>query len=62
MLAVVDPGGGGVEPRLSLCPMAEFDAVDVVLCAVAVVSLGLLGFEELAIGSIPVATAPGATG
>ena len=45
MVGVV--GGGGLELRLSPCATEELDAVDVVSCAVAVVSLGPLGFEEL---------------
>ena len=53
------PGGGGVELRLCPCPMAELDAVDVVSSALAVASLGSLGFEARACESIPVATAPG---
>ena len=48
-------GGGGLEPRLSPCPMAELDAVDVVSCAVVVVSLGSMSCEEVVFGSIPVA-------
>ena len=48
-------GGGGLEERLSLCPTEELDAVDVVSFALAVMSLGALGFEELVFGSIPVA-------
>ena len=54
---VVGPGGGGLEPRLSSCPLEELDAVVVVSCALAVVSLGPLGCEEVVFGSIPVATA-----
>jgi len=34
--------------------MEELDAVDVVSCALAVVSLGSLGCEEVVFGSIPV--------
>ena len=52
---VVGLGGGGLEPRLFPWPMAELDAVDVVSCALAVVSLGSLGVEEVVFGSIPVA-------
>jgi hypothetical protein len=52
-------GGGGLEERLSPCPMEELDAVDVVSCALTVVSLGSLGVEEVVFGSIPVATALG---
>ena len=37
---VVVGGGGGFELRLSPCPMAGLDAVDVVSFASAVVSLG----------------------
>jgi hypothetical protein len=56
-------GGGGLEPRLSPCPMAELDAVDVVSFALAVVlSIGSMGFEELAFESIPVATLVGNVG
>ena len=40
-------GGGGLEESLSLCPTEELDAVDVGSCALAVVSLGSLGVEEL---------------
>ena len=56
MLVVVGLGGGGLEPRLSLCPMAELDAVDVVSCALTVVSLGSLGFAALLFEFIPVAS------
>ena len=48
-------GGGGLEPRLSPCSMEELDAVDVVSCALAVVSSG---FNALAPDSILAATAP----
>ena len=40
LLAVVGPGGGGLELRLSPCPMAGLDAVDVVSFAPAFASLG----------------------
>ena len=56
LVVVVDGDGGGLEPRLSRCPIEELDAVDVVSSALAVVSLGSLGFEELVVESIPVAT------
>ena len=56
---VVDLGSGGLEPRLSPCPIEELDAVDVVSFALAVVSLGSMGVEELVFESIPVATALG---
>ena len=59
LLVVVGLGGGGLELRLSPCPMEELDAVDVVSLALAVASLGSLGFEERACESITVATAPG---
>jgi hypothetical protein len=59
LLVVVGLGGGGLEPRLFPWPMAELDAVDVVSCALAVVSLGSLGFAAFLFGSIPVATALG---
>ena len=59
LLVVVGPGGGGLEERLSLCPMEDLGAVDVVSFALAVVSLGSLGFEELVSVSITVAMAPG---
>ena len=59
MLVVVGlVGGGGLEPRLSLCATEELDAVDavdVVSCALVVVSSG---FNALASDSILVATAP----
>ena len=57
MLAVVVVGvvGGGLEPRLSPCATEELDAVDVVSCALAVVSSG---FNALAPDSILAATAP----
>ena len=56
---VVGPGGGGLELRLSPCPMEELDAVDVVSSALAVASLDSLGFEALLFESIPVAKALG---
>ena len=56
---VVGLGGGGLEPRLSPCPMEELDAVDVVSSALAVDSLGSLGFAALLFESIPEATALG---
>ena len=57
---VVGPGGGGLEPRLSPCPMEELDAVGFVSFALAVVlSLGSMGFEELAFESIPLARLSG---
>ena len=59
LVVVVDGGGGGLEPRLSRCPTEELVAVGVVSVALAVVSLGSLGFEELVVESIQVATAPG---
>ena len=41
LLVVVGPdGGGGLELRLSPCPMEGLDAVDVVSFALAVVFLG----------------------
>ena len=55
------PGGGGLELRLYPWPLEELGAVDVVSCALAVVSLGSLGFEELVVESISVATALRAT-
>ena len=58
MLTVVVVGvvvGGGLELRLSPCATEELDAVDVASCALAVMSLGALGFEELVFESIPVA-------
>ena len=55
------PGGGGLEERRSPCPMAGLETVDVVSFALAVGSLGSLGFEVLVVESIPVATAPGRT-
>ena len=58
-LLVVGGAGGGLELRLSRCPMEELDAVDVVSFALTVGSLGSLGFEVLVVESIPVATAPG---
>jgi len=58
LVVVVDGGGGGLEPRLSRCPTEELVAVGVVSVELAVVSLGSLGFEELVVESIPVATAP----
>ena len=60
-MVAVGLGGGGLELRLSPCPMEELDAVDVVSVALAVVSLGSLGslgslsFEARAVESIPVA-------
>ena len=48
-------GGGGLELRLSPCATEELDAVDVVSCALAVVSSG---FNALAPDSILAATAP----
>ena len=62
VVGVVGGGGLGLEPRLSLCATEELDAVDVVSSALAVVSLGSLGFEELVFESIPVATALGLCG
>ena len=59
MLVVVRPGGGGLEPRLSPCPMEELDAVDVVSSALAVDSLGSLGVAALLFESISVATTLG---
>ena len=56
---VVGFGGGGSQERLSPCPMAELDAVDVGSFTLTVVSLGSPGFEELVFESIPVAAAPG---
>ena len=47
VVVVVGLGGDGLRLRLSPCATEELDAVDVVSCAVAVVSLGPLGFEEL---------------
>ena len=52
-------GAGSTHYLLSPCPMEELDAVDVVSVALAVASLGSLGFEVLVFESIPVATAPG---
>ena len=43
------PGGGGLELRLSPCPMEGLDAVDVVSFALAVV---FLGSKALVSGSI----------
>ena len=51
---VVGLGGGGLELRLSPCPMEELDAVDVVSVALAVASLGSSGFEALVFEPIPV--------
>ena len=59
LLAVGGPGGGGLELRLSPCPMEGLDAVGVVSLAWAVVSLGSSGFEARACESITVATDPG---
>jgi hypothetical protein len=56
LLVVVGPGGGGLEPRLSPCPMEELDAVDDVSCALAVVSLGSLDFNAFVFESIPVSS------
>jgi hypothetical protein len=55
LLVVVGFGLGGLELRLSPSPMEELDAVDVVSCALAIISLGSLGFEALVFESIPVA-------
>ena len=52
---VVGFGLGGLELRLSPSPMEELDAVDVVSCALAVVSSGS---SALAPDSILAATAP----
>jgi hypothetical protein len=47
-------GGGGLELRLSPCATEELDAVDVASVALAVVSLGSLGVEELVAESMTV--------
>ena len=48
-------GGGGLELRLSPCATEELDAVDVVSCVLAVVSLGSMSCEAFFFESIPVA-------
>jgi len=53
-VVVVGAGGGGLELRLSPWSMEELDAVDGTSLALAVVSLGSLGFEALVFESIPV--------
>ena len=51
-------GAGSTHYLLSPCPMEELDAVDVVSLALAVASLGSLGFEEPARESITGNVAP----